>query len=59
MLNPKIRVRTILSSYKKLVHSIELAGQLKTLTLPKALRIQVSTALTSNFGMIDLVQYAW
>ena len=28
-------------------------------TLPKALRTQVLTALTSNFGLVGLVQYAW
>ena len=28
-------------------------------TLPKALQTQVLTALTSNFGLVGLVQYAW
>ena len=28
-------------------------------TLPKALRTQVLTALTRNFGLVGLVQYAW
>ena len=28
-------------------------------TLPKALRTQALTALTSNFGLEGLVQYAW
>ena len=28
-------------------------------TLPKALRTQALTALTSNFGFVGLVQYAW
>ena len=28
-------------------------------TLPKALRTQALTALTSDFGLVDLVQYAW
>ena len=28
-------------------------------TLPKALRTQALTALTSNFGLAGLVQYAW
>ena len=28
-------------------------------TLPKALRTQVLTALTSSFGLVGLVQYAW
>ena len=28
-------------------------------TLPKALRTQGLTALTSNFGLVGLVQYAW
>ena len=28
-------------------------------TLPKALRTQALTALTSNFGVVGLVQYAW
>ena len=28
-------------------------------TLPKALRTQAFTALTSNFGLVVLVQYAW
>ena len=28
-------------------------------TLPKALRTQVLTALTSNIGLVGLVQYAW
>ena len=28
-------------------------------TLPKALRTKVLTALTSNFGLVGLVQYAW
>ena len=30
-----------------------------TKTLPKALRTKVLTALTSNFGLVGLVQYAW
>ena len=30
-----------------------------TKTLPKALRTQALTALTSNFGLVGLVQYAW
>ena len=32
--------------------------QLQKKTLPKALRTQVLTALTSNFGLVGLVQYA-
>ena len=28
-------------------------------TLPKALRTQALTALTSDFGLVGLVQYAW
>ena len=28
-------------------------------TLPKALPTQALTALTSNFGLVGLVQYAW
>ena len=28
-------------------------------TLPKALRTQALTALTNNFGLVGLVQYAW
>ena len=28
-------------------------------TLPKALRTQALTALTSNCGLVGLVQYAW
>ena len=28
-------------------------------TLPKALRTKAVTALTSNFGLVGLVQYAW
>ena len=28
-------------------------------TLPKALQTQALTALTSNFGFVGLVQYAW
>ena len=28
-------------------------------TLPKALQTQALTALTSNFGLVGLVQYAW
>ena len=28
-------------------------------TLPKALRTQGLTALTSNFGLVGLVQYIW
>ena len=31
----------------------------KKKTLPKALRTQALTALTSNFGLVGLVQYAW
>ena len=31
----------------------------KNETLPKALRTQALTALTSNFGLVGLVQYAW
>ena len=30
-----------------------------TKTLPKALRTPGLTALTSNFGLVGLVQYAW
>ena len=32
---------------------------LKRVTLPKALRTQALTALTSSFGLVGLVQYAW
>ena len=28
-------------------------------TLPKALRTQALTALTSNLGLVGLVQYGW
>ena len=28
-------------------------------TLPKALRTPALTALTNNFGLVGLVQYAW
>ena len=28
-------------------------------TLPKALQTKALTALTSNFGLVGLVQYAW
>ena len=28
-------------------------------TLPKALQTQALTALTSDFGLVGLVQYAW
>ena len=28
-------------------------------TLPKALRTQALTALTNDFGLVGLVQYAW
>ena len=31
----------------------------KRKTLPKALRTQAVTALTSNLGLVGLVQYAW
>ena len=34
-------------------------GDPKMKTLPKALRTQVLTALTSNFVLVCLVQYAW
>ena len=33
--------------------------QIMAKTLPKALGTQVLTALTSNFGLVGLVQYAW
>ena len=33
-------------------------ARLKCKTLPKALRTQALTALTSNFGLVGLVQYA-
>ena len=32
---------------------------LSSKTLPKALRTQELTALTSNFGLEGLIQYAW
>ena len=31
----------------------------KSKTLPNALRTQALTALTSSFGLVGLVQYAW
>ena len=34
-------------------------GHFKIKTLPKALRTQALTALTSNFGLVGLVQHAW
>ena len=34
-------------------------NNIRSETLPKALRTQVLTALTSNFGLVGLVQYAW
>ena len=34
-------------------------GRKNKQTLPKALRTQALTALTSNFGLVGLVQYAW
>ena len=37
---------------------VNIKGILKK-TLPKALRTQALTALTSNFGLIGLVQYVW
>ena len=39
------------------LHSHSLQTLFKT--LPKALRTQVLTALTSNFGLVGLVQFAW
>ena len=33
--------------------------QKRNQTLPKALRTHALTALTSNFGLVGLVQYAW
>ena len=30
-----------------------------TETLPKALRTQVLTVLTSSFGLVGLIEYAW
>ena len=36
-----------------------IAGSWQFETLPKALRTQALTALTSNFGLVGLVQYAW
>ena len=35
------------------------SGLVTVKTLPKALRTQALTALTSNFGLVGLVQYAW
>ena len=43
-------------------HSIEVTGIIIIIikkTLPKALRTQALTALTSNCGLVGLVQYAW
>ena len=39
--------------------AIDLTVCLLIETLPKALRTQALTALTSNFGLIGLVQYVW
>ena len=39
--------------------NICVALKLKKRTVPKALRTQVLTALTSDFGLVGLVQYAW
>ena len=44
-------------------HELNIDNQLGTQpakkTLPKALRTQALTALTSIFGLVGLVQYAW
>ena len=47
--------------YRKQRHgTIKFDKELNKLkTLPKALRTQVLTALTSNFGLIGMVQYVW
>ena len=38
---------------------LTLRGGENVKTLPKALRTQALTALTSNFGLVGFVQYAW
>ena len=37
----------------------DIAIYFKVKTLPKALRTHALTALTSNFGLVGFVQYAW
>ena len=51
-LNNKVKCQTSLSAICR-------NGQNMKKTLPKALRTQALTALTSNFGLVGLVQYAW
>ena len=52
---------TLEEYHAKLQISICLGNSLNSVikTLPKALRTQALTALTSNFGSVGLVQYAW
>ena len=40
-------------------NNVKLAHTSFVKTLPKALRTQALTALTSTFGLVGLVQYAW
>ena len=49
-----IFIRSVIFSSKGKVHRKK-----SKKTLPKALRTQELTALTSNFGLVGLVQYAW
>ena len=41
------------------MHKVNVGAKEWQKTLPKALRTQVLTALTSDFGLVGLVQYAW
>ena len=46
-------------SYVQRVQNLYCKRGVGSQTLPKALRTQVLTALTSDFGLVGLVQYAW
>ena len=60
-----MKVRQGMSSYSAdhaaFFNSVQKGGESNPClkTLPKALRTQALTALTSNFGLVGLVQYAW
>ena len=57
MMGTRILVKIMLMQMETKSCDDDLQGVLKK--LPKALRTQVLTALTSSFGLVGLVQYAW
>ena len=57
--NPSVFLRTSLAMESVGLFKRRLRAGQKEKTLPKALRTQALTALTSNFGLVGLVRWVW